>query len=412
MNASQISTYLGANRLLSVFWIILFTMTVLITYPQAAQAHPLSASYTNIDFGQEGTTLDFSIDETSVLENIKADTNNNEKLDPDELDIWGDKIADWIGDSIALEADGRQQAETLLNLDMKDENGTRYVTIHWEFPAYSPGTTITINDGLYYDNGNTTYTNLLAATQGGQLSQAILQGKERDWTILLTENQISQGEPTVEQQEMTTPAPQSPSSTDSGSPPHEVEQTTSHSPAARSAWLSFLQLGMNHILGGYDHLLFLLALLLGRQTFKQYALTITAFTVAHSITLTLTYLDLIHLPSKWIEAGIALSIVYVAVENIFLRNIRFRWLITFLFGLIHGMGFADILMGMHIPAKEVAIDLASFNIGIEIIQLALVAIALPILKYLQKRSAYNNGMKVASCLIAAAGAFWLFERLL
>ncbi|SEL72066.1 HupE/UreJ family protein [Paenibacillus sp. OK003] len=408
MNSSHIYTQLGAKRFFSVFWIILFTLAMT-TYPRTAQAHPLSASYTNIDFGEEKTTVDFSIDELSVLENIKADTNNNEKLDQDELDVWGDKIADWIGDSIALEADGRQQAETLLGLDMKDENGTRYVTIHWQFPAYPSGTTITINDGLYYNNGNTTYTNLLAATQGGQLSQAILQGKEREWTILLTENQVSQEQSTVEQQENTTTA--TPSSTSSDSTPG-AKKTTAQSPGTRSAWVSFLELGMKHILGGYDHLLFLLALLLGRQTFKQYALTITAFTVAHSITLTLTYLDLIHLPSKWIEAGIALSIVYVAVENIFLRNIRIRWLITFLFGLIHGMGFADILMGMHIPAKEVAIDLASFNIGIEMIQLALVAIALPILTYLQKRTAYNTGMKAASWLIAAAGAFWLVERLL
>ena len=126
------------------------------------------------------------------------------------------------------------------------------------------------------------------------------------------------------------------------------QPTEAHSDST-SGWFSFLKLGMNHILTGYDHLLFLLSLLIARQTFKQIATTITAFTIAHSITLTLTVLGMIDVPSSFVEPAIALSICYVALENIFRQKISYRWVITFVFGLIHGMGFADILKEMNIP---------------------------------------------------------------
>ncbi|WP_347880058.1 HupE/UreJ family protein [Paenibacillus sp. BK720] len=104
--------------------------------------------------------------------------------------------------------------------------------------------------------------------------------------------------------------------------------------------------------------------------------------------------------------------MYVAIENIFSQKVRFRWLVTFAFGLIHGMGFADILLGMDIPKPYVAIDLASFNIGIEIIQLCLIALAVPVIRYAQHYKGYFRTVQAASILIAAAGAFWLCERLL
>lgn len=360
--------------------------------------------------GSEYTTFNFTIDTLSVLEKVSGDQNENKELDQEELNQYEDKIADWLEDSIALEANGREQERELTGIELKEQNGTNMMIVHWRYPAFEAGTTINVNDGLYYNDGNTTYTDLLAATRGEELSQAVLQGKERDWTILLTDMQVDQAQAEAGETPINTTEPEAPSTSTEDAA--QTNNSSAESTSSNSAWLSFFKLGMEHILGGYDHLLFLLALLLGRQTFKQTVFTITAFTIAHSITLTLTYLEIIHLPSKLIESVIALNIIYVAFENIFLKKIRFRWAVTFLFGLIHGMGFADILLGMNIPAKYVAIDLASFNIGIEVIQLVLIAIALPILRYLQKYKQYVYSVRAVSVLIALMGAVWLVDRVM
>jgi hydrogenase/urease accessory protein HupE len=180
---------------------------------------------------------------------------------------------------------------------------------------------------------------------------------------------------------------------------------------ANSSWFSFFKLGMLHIITGYDHLLFLLALLLRKQTFKQYAAIITAFRIAHSITISLAVLDVITLPSRFVEAVIAFSIVYVALENIFRKEIRHRWGLTFLFGLIHGLGFATILKEMNIPKSNLAVTLVNFNIGIEVVQLGLVLLILPLLTYMFKLKSSKMIIRIGSIIVAALGAFWLIERL-
>ncbi|WP_336770945.1 HupE/UreJ family protein [Paenibacillus sp. MMO-58] len=387
---------------------LLFMSFPLMTMPGIASAHPLSASYTEITFEKDQTKLDFSLDELSVLEKVDVDTNGDGKLDQNELTANQATIIHFIEDSMYLEVGQQDQAGKDAGIEFSKKNDMTYVTVHFIYPAVPYGETVHLNDGLYYNDGNTNYANLLVAKSGSDVSQAILTGKDRDWTMIHTEPQVEQGQ-----------GPASDSSSAAAANTAQSQPEATQESAAKSvfslkdsAWLSFFKLGMHHILGGYDHLLFLLALLLGRQTFKQYAATITAFTIAHSITLTLTYLNVLHFPSTFIESVIAFSIVYVAIENIFFKKVRFRWLVTFAFGLIHGMGFADILLGMDIPKPYVAIDLASFNIGIEVIQLCLIALAVPVIRYAQRYKGYFRTVQAASILIAAAGAFWLYERLL
>jgi hypothetical protein len=158
-------------------------------------------------------------------------------------------------------------------------------------------------------------------------------------------------------------------------------------------------------------LLFLLTLLIVRQSFKQLAWVITAFTIAHSITITLTVLGWIQLPSLFVEAVIALSICYVALENIFRKEIRYRSILTFVFGLIHGMGFAGILLEMNLPKASLAVNLASFNIGIEVIQLAIVALLLPLLTLLHRWKHARAAVVGISGLAFVLGAIWLVQRL-
>jgi hypothetical protein len=176
----------------------------------------------------------------------------------------------------------------------------------------------------------------------------------------------------------------------------------------------WVQLGMKHIFEGIDHLAFLLALLLVGGNLKRVLWMVTAFTVAHSITLGATALGYILLDAqrtRWVEAAIAVSIVYVAAENLVLREHRHRALITFLFGLVHGFGFASVLSGYGL-GEQVVSGLLGFNLGVELGQAVVVLVLLPLMRWVQRRPAVNRWtVRVLSIVILVAGVGWLVERL-
>lgn len=176
----------------------------------------------------------------------------------------------------------------------------------------------------------------------------------------------------------------------------------------------FLLLGIEHILTGYDHLVFLLGLLIAGASFKAAAKIITSFTVAHSITLALATLGLVRISPGIVEPLIAVSIIYVGLENIFRREMKRRWLLTFCFGLVHGFGFAAVLSELGIGSVGLAgaaIPLLSFNLGVELGQVVIAAVALPLIwKLRTKPSFVARFVPVCSVLLAVAGGFWLVER--
>jgi hypothetical protein len=137
----------------------------------------------------------------------------------------------------------------------------------------------------------------------------------------------------------------------------------------------YLLAGVEHIAIGFDHIAFLIAVIVPGRRFWPLVAVVTSFTVAHSITLSLAVLEVLTLPVAWVEAAIAASIVYVAAENFFVRDIRHRWLVTFVFGLIHGFGFASVLRDYGLPRDALVPALAAFNVGVEIGQLLIVAAA-------------------------------------
>lgn len=177
---------------------------------------------------------------------------------------------------------------------------------------------------------------------------------------------------------------------------------------------SFVWLGMDHVLSGLDHLLFLLALLMLGGGLGYWLKVITAFTVAHSITLSLTALGIIALPGRFIESGIALSIAYVAAENLFRRDssrlMQSRWAVTFLFGLLHGMGFADILRQMGLPKDNLLGSLVGFNLGVELGQLSVVIPAFLVLLLLKRLPGEVWVRRAISAGAVAAGLIWFIER--
>lgn len=174
----------------------------------------------------------------------------------------------------------------------------------------------------------------------------------------------------------------------------------------------FFRLGIEHILTGYDHLLFVFALLLVGGRLRSLLAVVTAFTIAHSITLGLAVLGIFSLSPRFVEPAIALSIAYVGVENFFVKNADRRYLVTFPFGLIHGFGFAGALANISLPRAEVPSALLAFNLGVESGQLAVVAVVLPLVIYLRKKPWFLVwGVRALSGLVVVAGLVWLFQRL-
>lgn len=183
-----------------------------------------------------------------------------------------------------------------------------------------------------------------------------------------------------------------------------------------STFADFLKLGVEHILTGYDHLLFLFSLLVITRNFWPAIQIITFFTIAHSITLALAGMNIVDIPSNIVEPLIAATIVYVGLENIFRSDkvtTKQRCILTFFFGLIHGFGFAGVLREMGISSLEtgILVPLFSFNLGVELGQITVAAIVLPIIWRLHSKEKISKYLvPVGSVLTCLAGGYWLLER--
>jgi hydrogenase/urease accessory protein HupE len=182
--------------------------------------------------------------------------------------------------------------------------------------------------------------------------------------------------------------------------------------SSNESFLRFLALGIEHIFTGYDHLAFLLAVLLMGGSLLNNARINTSFTIAHSLTLALATFNVITLPASVVEPLIAASIVFVAVENLVRRQIAERWLVTFGFGLIHGLGFASILreLGIDAMGTQAAIPLVSFNLGVELAQVSIAAFVLPLIWRLQRHPTFlTKHVPTLSLLLIIAGVYWLMK---
>ena len=175
----------------------------------------------------------------------------------------------------------------------------------------------------------------------------------------------------------------------------------------------FVKAGFQHIIPeGIDHILFVLGLFFSCITFRSLLWQVTAFTVAHSITLVLAAQGLVQLRGDIVEAIIALSIVWVAVENcLYKEPSKWRYMIVFAFGLLHGLGFAALLTQYGLPKDNFISMLLAFNLGVEFGQLAVLVIAFALIKMIMKKNWYSNEIKIpASLIIAGIGLFWFIER--
>ena len=172
----------------------------------------------------------------------------------------------------------------------------------------------------------------------------------------------------------------------------------------------FFLLGVEHILIGFDHILFLIGLIVASLRFRYLVTVVSMFTLAHTLTLLLAALDYVQLPDKLVESLIALSIIYVAVENLTGRGLRFRWIVTFIFGLVHGMGFAAVLKGLAAGGETHVASLFTFNLGVEAGQLVIVGLLVPLLLVPARFGQGLLVMRGVSATILLVALFWFGQR--
>lgn len=244
------------------------------------------------------------------------------------------------------------------------------VVVHMRFDCAAPAERLTIHDDLFDVLGGGYHTIANIQWSGGS-QQHVFLPTARDVTVQLTASK-----------------------------------------SARGAG-SFFPLGIEHILTGYDHLLFLLALILRGGNLVSLLKIVTAFTVAHSITLALAALNIVTLPERLIEATIALSIAYVAAENLFLkRPVSHRWAVSFLFGLVHGFGFSNVLRELGLPKDGLLWSLLNFNLGVEFGQAAAIVAVLPLLIWLRRTRFEPRAVATASVIVLVIGLALFIERAL
>jgi hypothetical protein len=189
-------------------------------------------------------------------------------------------------------------------------------------------------------------------------------------------------------------------------------------PPGKGDWLiaigRYLMVGFHHIIPeGLDHILFVLGLFLFSARMKPLLLQVSAFTVAHSITLGLALYGVVRLPSAVTEPLIAASIVFVAVENLFVKEVKpWRYAVVFCFGLVHGLGFASAFASAGLQRQDFLIGLVGFNLGVECGQLAVIVGAFLLVGWFRHRSWYRRAIVIpASSLIALVALFWTFQRI-
>ncbi len=179
----------------------------------------------------------------------------------------------------------------------------------------------------------------------------------------------------------------------------------------------FIKLGIQHILSGTDHILFVFSILLVYASFKREVILLSMFTIAHSISLILAGSGILTLSSKIVEPVVALSITYVAMTSVFLDKYKMfarhgnKISTVFLFGLFHGLGFAGLMKDISVPDDRLISSLLSFNIGIELGQFMIVAAILPFIYFFRVKPWYPTGVKIVAVIISIIGLVWGFQRI-
>lgn len=362
----------------------LFLLLTLCLTSLAAQAHKPSDSYLN--FIVEGNTIDgqWDIALRDLDFALGLDSNGDAAITWGEVQAKQREIDAYAMARLNLQSDGKSCPATVTSHLVDDHTDGAYAVLRFKAECVQPIALLQARYGLFFDI-DPQHKGLLQLQYQGVATTAIF------------------------------------------SPEKATQQFSLSSPSRITQFIDYAREGVWHIWIGFDHILFLLALLLPAVVFRQnkqweavgafkpafwsVLKIVTAFTLAHSITLTLATLGVISLPSRWVESTIAASVVIAALNNIYPLFRDRRWMMAFLFGLIHGFGFASVLSDLGLPKNALVLALVGFNVGVELGQLAIVAAFLPLAFYLRRTMLYRRIILLGgSGLIALLATAWLVER--
>ena len=357
----------------------------------SASAHKQSDSYLRIAVPNEGAVLggqwDIAIRDLDFV--LGLDANHDGVITWGELRLAQARIAEYAFAHLSIEALGRGDRvpchPRLAELLVDEHVDGRYAVLNFAADCSVPPVELNLKYSLLFDV-DSTHRGLLEVSGAG-LEQAQVLSREKT-TVTVNVN----------------------------------------SPDRAQQFRAFVVEGIWHILKGFDHILFLLTLLfpavvlygsLGwqpRASLREAALdvlkVVTAFTLAHSLTLSLAVLGVVHLPSRWVECGIALTVLLGALNNLRPVIAQRRWVVAFVFGLVHGFGFAAVLADLGLTGATLALSLLGFNAGVELGQLAIVAAVLPLAFLLRQTVAYRRVfMPAGAVTISVLAAYWLLTRL-
>jgi hydrogenase/urease accessory protein HupE len=349
--------------------VALLTLLLIFSFVPHAVAHPVPFSYLDVRIEPGAIELTLVAHMFDIAHELGVDPPDR-VLDPSVLISKGDAVLALLRGRLQMTAGGHVLSEAAWSKPeaLPDRQSVRW---HARYPTTSAPGSVTVTATLFpYDPAHQTFLNFY---EGGALtSQAILDRSHPQLEYFVGDRQ-----------------------------------------GVFAVIRKFVPAGIHHILVGPDHLLFLVGLLLLGGSIRRLLLVVSAFTAAHSITLSLAALNIITPPARLIEPAIALSIVYVGVDNLMVgrgRDVR-AW-IAFAFGFIHGFGFANVLREMNLPSRALGWSLFSFNVGVEIGQLLVVVVVASVLIALRSRNeAAGRRLAFAGSLaVILLGAFWFIQR--
>jgi hydrogenase/urease accessory protein HupE len=347
-------------------WILGIAAVVLAAAPAAA--HPVPFSYLDVRLQPAAVDVTLVMHIFDAGHDLGVDPAER-LLDPQVARAHAAALADLVAHRLQISADGHVLSGRLTDVEvLADRQSLR---LHGTFALEHPAGTVTVSGTMFpYDPQHQTFVNVY---EGDALTQAVIDARRSEFEY--------------------------------------------YSGSRQGAWAvirKFVPAGIHHILIGPDHILFLVGLLLLGGSLRRLAVMVTGFTVAHSLTLSLAALNIFSPPARLIEPAIALSIIYVGADNLLIREGRdLRVWIAFGFGFIHGFGFANVLREMDLPARALGWSLFSFNVGVELGQLLVVALVATALGLLRARSELA-GRRLAfagSVAVIAMGAFWFVQRI-
>lgn len=337
-----------------------------------AAAHALNTSYLTLELdpGEVRAVIRVHLDD--VLRAFPADANHDGRLTTDEVPGAVGLLQPFFQEHTQLALDGRETPlarEALRSHPVvEDASGQEFLELRYGWPRSQPPAQVRVRIEWFEPFGQD-HTVLMQLTHGTERQQVVLSIGEPESLFALN--------------------------------------------IPRSRWqqaADFLRLGIKHIFFGFDHLCFLAALIIVGGRLRDLVTTVTSFTLAHSATLILATLGIITPPSRLIESLIAVSIIYVAVENLLVPRPGHRWALTFGFGLVHGFGFAGVLREAGLPQQGLISSLLAFNVGVEVGQVTVVAALWPVVSWVN-RHPHRRALVIGwSALVLLCGLGWFLDR--